>query len=107
MSTNKPRFTITVSNDTLSEIVAFQQQNNLATRSNAIQQLIRIGIADLKKGQQTNKKSPALSDEAQTLAKDYDVLDDYGKRVVRTVADMELDRVHASLSPKIKDEQVG
>lgn len=48
MATDKPRFTITVSDDTLKEIVNFQHDRNLATRSNAIQQLIQIGIDDLK-----------------------------------------------------------
>lgn len=39
------------------------------------------------------KKAPPLSDEAMRLAEDYDSLDEYGKRMVRTVTDNELFRV--------------
>lgn len=39
-----------------------------------------------------SQKAPSMSEEAQKLAKDYDELDDHGKRVVRLVADEEKDR---------------
>lgn len=39
------------------------------------------------------KKAPPISDEAIKLAKDYDGMDDHGKRIVRVVADEELARI--------------
>lgn len=39
------------------------------------------------------KKAPPISDEAMKLAKDYDGLDSHGKRIVRIVADEELERI--------------
>ena len=38
-------------------------------------------------------KAPPISDEAMKLAKDYDGLDSHGKRIVRIVADEELERI--------------
>lgn len=40
-----------------------------------------------------SKKAPPISDEAMKLAKDYDGLDSHGKRIVRIVADEELERI--------------
>lgn len=93
MATDKPRFTITVPDEMLDDIIAFQQENHFATRSGAIQQLICLGIDDLTKT--SMKKSPALSSEAMRLAKDFDALDEHGQRVVRVVTDEELSRLAA------------
>lgn len=41
------------------------------------------------------KKSPAISAEAQKLARDYDQLDAHGQRVLRSLADEELARMQA------------
>lgn len=40
-----------------------------------------------------DKKSPALSSEAQRVAKEYDALDGHGQRTVRVVMDEELSRM--------------
>ena len=95
MATEKPRFSITVPDSMLDDIVNFQNANNFATRSRAIQQLIRLGIDDLTK-ECTIKKSPALSSEALRVAKDYDALDQHGRRVVRVVMDEELARLSSA-----------
>lgn len=42
-----------------------------------------------------NKKSPALSNEAQHVAEDFEALDQHGRRVVRVVMDEELSRMAA------------
>lgn len=47
------------------------------------------------------KKAPSISDEAIKLAKDYDILDRWGKKQVRTVTDNELLRLTAE---REKDE---
>ena len=38
------------------------------------------------------KKAPSVSDEALKLAKDYDTLDEWGKKQVRAIVDIELER---------------
>lgn len=94
MATDKPRFTITVSDDTLNEIVNFQHDRNLATRSNAIQQLIQIGIDDLKN--QTSAIPRSLSSDSIEIAKKYESLDLWGKRTVNRVLDAESERVKSA-----------
>lgn len=42
-----------------------------------------------------NKKDPALSSEALRLAHDYDSFGDYGRRALRAVADIEIERTSA------------
>lgn len=51
--------------------------------------LLGIQIEDTK----PIKNSPSITDEAMTLAKDYDSLDTHGKRVVRAVTDEEKSRM--------------
>lgn len=85
MATDKPRFTITVSDDTLNEIVHFQHDRNLATRSNAIQQLIKIGIEDLKK--QLSDSPNSVSAEAMEVARAFDAATDREKEMVRLTLD--------------------
>ena len=96
MATEKPRFSITVSEETLNEIVSYQEANHFATRSGAIQHLINIGIEEILKmsGNTETQKSPALSNEALRLAVDYDHLDEHGRHVVSIVSNAELERMY-------------
>jgi len=49
MPTEKPRFTITVTNEMLREIDDFRYANRYPTRTQAVNELFRIGIETLKK----------------------------------------------------------
>ena len=49
MPTEKPRFTITVTDEVLKEIDDFRYENRYPTRTQAINELFRIGIETLKK----------------------------------------------------------
>ena len=53
----------------------------------------------LETGYDENKKSPALSDEANRIARQYDALDDHGRRVVRVVIDEETVRMASEQDP--------
>ena len=83
MATEKPRLSISMDEKTYEKFLEYKEQNGIATQSKAIIRLMEIG-----------KASP-YSEEAQELAKDYDRLDDHGKRVVRLVADEEKVRCKA------------
>lgn len=48
---------------------------------------------DPHKTSEGNEKSPPYSSEAMKLAADYDGMDQYGKEMVRVVADKELERI--------------
>lgn len=56
----------------------------------------------------STKTAPSLSDEAMKLAKDYEGLDRYGKKQVRTTADIEIERmedftrIESDAAPKTK-----
>jgi len=56
MSTEKPRFTITVTDEMLKEIDDFRYGNRYPTRTKAVNELFRLGIEQLKKEQAEAKK---------------------------------------------------
>lgn len=61
----------------------------------------------LDTGYDENKKSPALSDEANRIAKQYEALDDHGRRVVRVVIDEETARMASESTQEAVDEPKG
>ena len=67
MATNKQRYQISVSDRMLREIVAFQEENNIATRSGAIQELIRLGIQVIQ-NEERDKERQRLEEYARRLA---------------------------------------
>lgn len=57
MSTNKPRYTISVDDELFKQIEDFRFQNRYATRSQATCELIRLGLASLQNPQTPSKDS--------------------------------------------------
>ncbi len=51
MPTEKPRFTITVTEEVLKEIDDFRYENRYPTRTQAVNELFRLGIEQIKKQQ--------------------------------------------------------
>lgn len=49
MSTDKPRYTVSVTNEMFEEIEDFRFKNRFQTRSEATSELIRLGLEALKK----------------------------------------------------------
>lgn len=90
MPTNKPRVTFMISQEKLSEVESYRFDNRIKNQSQAILSLIEKGLESLESG---SKTAPSLSDEAMKLAKDYEGLDRYGKKQVRTTADIEMERM--------------
>lgn len=74
---------------TLSKITAEITNNPTLETVRLISSALGCSLDDLDETTQKIKKAPSYSEEAQELAKDYDGLDDHGKRVVRLVADEE------------------
>ena len=81
---------------TLNKIFAGQTADPKFETLKAIVHCLGYSLDDLSP---TNKKSPALSSEAQRVAEDYAALDDHGQRVVRVVTDEELSRLAAASAP--------
>lgn len=91
MATEKPRFSVTFTDESFNKIQKYQKENNISTQSKAVARLVEIAINDIEATLGT-KKAPLYSSEAERLAQDYDSLDDHGKRIVRLVVNEERSR---------------
>jgi len=89
---------------TLSKITAGITPNPTLDTVKAIARALGCRLDDFDDPDET-QKSPVLSDEAQRLARDYEVLDGHGQKTVRAVADLELDRVKTAASTIIDIEE--
>lgn len=87
MPTNKPRVTITMSEEELGAIEDYQYFNNKKNQTQAILDLIRKGLDEAEAA------STAISTEELARIKKYRVLDTHGKKVVDTALDLEYDRM--------------
>lgn len=56
MATDKPRYTVSVTNEMFDEIEDFRFKNRFQTRSEATVELIRLGLEVIKKEQQESQK---------------------------------------------------
>jgi len=63
MPTEKPRFTITVTDEMLKEIDDFRYDNRYPTRTQAVNELFRIGIETLKKQTKEEAEKNGDSDD--------------------------------------------
>ena len=79
MATDKPRFTITLDNNMLEQVLEYKSQNRISTQSKAIQKLIELGMAGLSPTPSLSSLSP---DEIQLLS-DYRGLTPPGKEYIR------------------------
>lgn len=68
MATDKPRYTVSVTNEMFEAIEDFRFKNRYQTRSEATAELIRLGLEQLKKEQEdkeaAQKKKPVTNEEA-------------------------------------------
>lgn len=88
MATEKPRFSITMDNDLLSQVEDYQFKNRFKSQSKAIIDLVRCGLAELN-GEEDNKKAPSVSDEAMEVAEAYDSADSGIQYSIRKLLDLE------------------
>lgn len=112
MPTEKPRVTITMTDDQLKEIEAYRYGRKMKNQTQAILSLIERGFDALAADNTSSSKktAPLYSSEAAKIAKDYDSLDHWGKAAVRSVADTELARMQdearflaeTSMEPELK-----
>ena len=87
MPTNKPRVTITMTEQELGAIEDYQYFNNKKNQTQAILDLIRKGLDEAEAA------STEISAEELAHIKKYRVLDTHGKKVVDTALDLEYDRL--------------
>ena len=101
MATDKPRFTITLSDALYDDVTRYKDSRNISTQSKAIQNLVAAAIKAL--AEEADKgPEPQTSDET-AIVQGYRALDRHGKNLVRLVIDAEADRIReqAEASPVI------
>ena len=91
MATDKPRFSVTFTDESFQKIQEYKDENNLSTQSKAVAQLVEIAINELEKSDDM-KIAPLYSSEAMEVAKTFDQLDGHGRGAVKALLDFE----HAS-----------
>lgn len=87
MPTNKPRVTITMTEEQLGAIENYQYSKNKKNQTQAILDLIRKGLDEVEAA------STEISPQELTHIKKYRVLDTHGRKVVDHVLDDEYDRM--------------
>lgn len=87
MPTNKPRVTITMTEQELGAIEDYQYFNNKKNQTQAILDLIRKGLDEAEAA------STEISAEELAHIKKYRVLDTHGKKVVDSALELEYERV--------------
>ena len=92
MATDKPRFSVTFSDQTFDKIQSYKDENGISTQSKAVAQLVSLALDKMEAAGEI-KKAPPLSGEAMRLAKDYDSLDRWGRQALRELAETELQRM--------------
>lgn len=99
MSTDKPRFTVTVSDEMKKSIEDFYHAKKFKNQSQAVNQLIERGLDSLlyekSKLQNpcTSRVSYDLSISELGMIKKYRALDEHGKEMVDLVLEKELERI--------------
>lgn len=87
MSTDRPRYTVSVDDELLKQIEDYQFEHRYKTRSSATVELIRLGIQQLMQKQpqiaQNTAPVPALSADEQQLIDDYRSLNEQGQEYIR------------------------
>lgn len=87
MSTDRPRYTVSVDDELLKQIEDYQFEHRYKTRSSATVELIRLGIQQLMREQpeivQNTAPVPALSADEQQLIDDYRSLNEQGQEYIR------------------------
>ena len=86
MATEKPRFSLTLDNDTFDKLVSYKERHGFSTKSRAIQALVSAGLDDFEKSSVKTEKAPSMSDEAKMLLPIFEQLDKKDKyRVIGQV----------------------
>lgn len=80
MATDKPRFSVSMSEDMLQRVEQYRKEHQIATKSKAVMQLAEIGLESIK------KEALPIQGKANEIMNMYDSLDAHGQRMVEIVA---------------------
>lgn len=104
MATDKPRFSVTFTDDSFKKIREYQKDNNISTQSKAVAQLVEIAINELE-SEIDSVEQEAENEELSLLEREhikkYRILDTYGKEAVNGVLDVEYRRCEEDHKTKV------
>ena len=63
MATDKPRFSVTFTDDSFNKIQKFQKQNNISTQSKAVARLVELAISEIE-SEKDKQNSPSTTEAA-------------------------------------------
>ena len=92
MATEKPRFSVSFSDESFERIQNYKKENSISTQSKAVAQLVELALNDMEKTGIIKNGAP-YSPEAMDIAFAYDKkLDRWGKQAVRELVETEVAR---------------
>lgn len=102
MPTEKPRFTITVDDELYRQITEYRFSNRMKNQTQAVLNLIDKGLQVISASNTTN----SLAIHEKNNVKKYRTLDEYGKKAVDAVLNIEFERCeHATECQDTKSQQ--
>lgn len=93
MPTEKPRLSVTMDADLMERMNQFRAQNRISTQSKAVNRLMRLALDSLEEEGTLDLGPSAPPKEVRQLVQDYQNLDRWGRRLVRSVLDHEKARM--------------
>lgn len=77
MATDKPRFSVTFTDDSFAKIQQYQKENNISTQSKAVARLVELAIGEIE-AENAAKKSPSAAEAApgEDVSNMFDKLND-------------------------------
>lgn len=105
MATDKPRFSVTFTEDSFAKIQEYQRTQKISTQSKAVARLVELAIQEIKGEKINDNATNRLSSSEQSHIKKYRTLDEYGKKMVDTVLDLECEQ-YAQYQKKLSRKKV-
>ena len=87
MATDKPRFSLTLDEDTFSKVLDYKERHGYSTKSRAIQALVEKSLAELKEQGVLDAEKPSRSRKDEALLNLFHQLSDTGQDQVIDYAD--------------------
>lgn len=63
MATDKPRFSVTFTDDSFRKIQKYKEENNISTQSKAVARLVELAIGEIE-SERSTKKPPSTAEAA-------------------------------------------
>lgn len=109
MATDKPRFSVTFTEDSFAKIQKYQKDNNISTQSKAVARLVELAISEIE-SEDGAKKPPSAAESAprdtlrSALLHNFDQLNREGREKLTDYSD---DLVASGKYIKTDPDQLG